>query len=102
MIVTAQKNISYSVDEVRKSIAELNEIPFENTSEEEAIALIWNFITEDFGDSYGVVLLDEEGQEIQDSDSRLNVVDTLARGIAPPLVQAHCKNAMVGLWISCG
>lgn len=64
MIVTAQKNISYSVDEVRKSIAELNEIPFENTSEEEAIALIWNFITEDFGDSYGVVLLDEEGQEI--------------------------------------
>lgn len=64
MIVTAQKNISYSVDEVRKSIAELNDISIEETSVEEAIALIWDFITEDFGDSYGVVLLDEEGQEV--------------------------------------
>ena len=64
MIVTAQKNISYSVDEVRKSIAELNEISFEETSVEEALELIWGFIAEDFGDSYGVVLLDEEGQEV--------------------------------------
>lgn len=64
MIITAQKSISYNIDEVRKSIAELNEIPFENTSEEEALQLIWGWVTEDFGDSYGVVLLDEEGQEI--------------------------------------
>lgn len=64
MIVTAQKNVSYNVDEVRKSIAELNDISIEETSVEEAIALIWDFITEDFGDSYGVVLLDEEGQEV--------------------------------------
>ena len=64
MIVTAQKNISYSVDEVRSTIAELNDISIEETSVEEALALIWDFITEDFGDSYGVVLLDEEGQEV--------------------------------------
>ena len=64
MIVTAQKNISYSVDEVRSTIAELNDIPIEETSVEEALALIWDFITEDFGDSYGVVLLDEEGNEV--------------------------------------
>jgi signal transduction histidine kinase len=64
MIVTAQKNVSYSVDEVRSTIAELNDISIEETSVEEAIALIWDFITEDFGDSYGVVLIDEEGQEV--------------------------------------
>lgn len=64
MIVTAQKNISYNVNEVRDTIAELNQIPFEDTSVEEAVALIWDFITEDFGDSYGVVLLDEEGNEV--------------------------------------
>lgn len=64
MIVTAQKNISYNVDEVRSTIAELNDIPIEETSVEEAVALIWDFIVEDFGDSYGVVLLDEEGNEL--------------------------------------
>jgi signal transduction histidine kinase len=64
MIVTAQKNISYSVDEVRKSIAELNDISIEDTSVEEALEIIWGFITEDFGDSYGVVLIDEDGQEV--------------------------------------
>lgn len=64
MIVTAQKNVSYSVDEVRSTIAELNDISIEETSVEEAIALIWDFITEDFGDSYGVVLVDEEGNEV--------------------------------------
>jgi hypothetical protein len=64
MIVTAQKNISYNVDEVRSTIAELNDISIEETSEEEALALIWDFITEDFGDSYGVVLLDEDGKEV--------------------------------------
>ena len=64
MIVTAQKNISYSVDEVRSTISELNDIPIEKTSVDEALALIWDFITEDFGDSYGVVLLDEEGNEV--------------------------------------
>lgn len=64
MIVTAQKNISYSVDEVRSSIAELNDIPFEDTTVEEALALIWDFIVEDFGDSYGVALLDEDGNEL--------------------------------------
>jgi hypothetical protein len=64
MIVTAQKNISYNVDEVRSTIAELNDISIEETYEEEALALIWDFITEDFGDSYGVVLLDEDGKEV--------------------------------------
>lgn len=64
MIVTAQKSISYNVDEVRSTIAELNDIPLEETSVEEAVALIWDWVTEDFGDSYGVVLLDEEGNEV--------------------------------------
>lgn len=64
MIVTAQKSISYNVDEVRSTIAELNDIPLEETSVEEAVTLIWDWITEDFGDSYGVVLLDEEGNEV--------------------------------------
>ena len=64
MIVTAQKNISYNVDEVRSTIAELNDIPIEETSVEEALELIWGWVTEDFGDSYGVVLLDEDGNEL--------------------------------------
>lgn len=64
MIVTAQKNISYNVDEVRNTIAELNQIPIEDVPVREALDLIWDFITEDFGDSYGVVLLDEEGNEV--------------------------------------
>lgn len=64
MIVTAQKNISYDVNDVRDTIAELNGIPFEDTSVDEALKIIWGFITEDFGDSYGVVLLDEEGNEL--------------------------------------
>jgi hypothetical protein len=64
MIVTAQKNVSYSVDEVRSTIAELNDISIEETYVEEAIALIWDFVTEDFGDSYGVVLIDEDGREV--------------------------------------
>ena len=64
MIVTAQKNISYSVNEVRDTIAELNDIPFEDTSVDEALDIIRGFIVEDFGDSYGVVLLDEEGNEV--------------------------------------
>lgn len=65
MIVTAQKNISYNVDEVRSSIAELNNIPIEEATVEEAVALIWEWVVEDFGDSYGVVLLDEEGKEVE-------------------------------------
>lgn len=65
MIVTAQKNISYNVDEVRSTIAELNDIPIEEASVEEALEIIWGFITEDFGDSYGVVLLDEDGKEVE-------------------------------------
>ena len=64
MIVTAQKNVSYSVDEVRSTIAELNDISIEETSVEEALELIWGWVTEDFGDSYGVVLLDEDGNEL--------------------------------------
>lgn len=65
MIVTAQKNISYDVNDVRDTLAELNGIPFEDTSVDEALAIIWGFITEDFGDSYGVLLLDEDGQEVK-------------------------------------
>jgi hypothetical protein len=64
MIVNAIKSISYNSAEVRDTIAELNQIPIEEVSMEEAINLIWDFIVEDFGDSYGVVLLDENGEEL--------------------------------------
>lgn len=64
MIVTAQKNVSYNVDDIRSTIAELNDIPIEDTSIEEAIELIRHFIIEDFGDSRGVSLLDEDGNEV--------------------------------------
>lgn len=64
MIVTAQKNISYDVNTIRDTLAELNQIPFEDTSIDEALEIIWGYIVEDFGDSYGVVLVDEEGKEV--------------------------------------
>lgn len=66
MIVTATKNITYDVQTVRESIAELNSIPLSDVLEEEAIQMIWKFIAEDFGDTYGVVLLDEDGNEVQE------------------------------------
>lgn len=64
MIVNAIKSISYNAAEVRDTIAELNQIPIEDVPMEEAINLIWDFITEDFGDSYGVILLNEDGEEL--------------------------------------
>ena len=66
MRVTATKNITYDVQAVRESIAELNSIPLSDVLEEEAIQMIWKFIAEDFGDTYGVVLLDEDGNEVQE------------------------------------
>lgn len=64
MIVNAIKSISYNAAEVRDTIAELNQIPIEDVPMEEAINIIRNFIVEDFGDSYGVILLDENGEEL--------------------------------------
>lgn len=61
MIVTAQKNISYDLDYLRQSMQEAND---REVSTEEVIQVIWDYITEDFGDSYGVVLLDEDGEEL--------------------------------------
>ena len=64
MIVTAQKNISYDVNDVRDTLAELNNIQFEDTSIEEALNIIWEWVVEEFGGSDGVVLLDEDGREV--------------------------------------
>ena len=64
MIVTAQKNISYDVNDVRDTLAELNNIQFEDTSIEEALNIIWDYVVEEFGGSDGVVLLDEDGREV--------------------------------------
>ena len=64
MKVTAAKFITYDVQVVRESIAELNSIPVEDVLEEEAIEMIWKFVTEDFGDTYGVELVDDEGNTV--------------------------------------
>lgn len=63
MIVTAQKNISYDLNYLREGMREANG---RDVSDEEVIQVIWEYIREDFGDSYGVILLDEDGEEFNE------------------------------------
>jgi hypothetical protein len=65
MRVLATKATYYDVYEVRKNIAETEGIPVEDVLEEQAIKMIWEFIGEDFGDAYGVELVDDEGNFVR-------------------------------------
>lgn len=64
MIVNAVKTITYNVNEIRETIAEMNEIPVEDVPMQEALDMLEKFVIEDFGDSYGVILLDEDGEQL--------------------------------------
>jgi hypothetical protein len=64
MIVNAVKTITYNVNAIRETIAEMNEIAIEDVPMQEALDMLEQFVIEDFGDSYGVFLIDEEGNEL--------------------------------------
>lgn len=64
MIVNAVKTITYNVNAIREAIAEMNQIPVEDVPMQEALEMVERFVVEDFGDSYGVVLLDEDGEQL--------------------------------------
>lgn len=64
MIVNAVKTITYNVNAIRETIAEMNCIPVEDVPMQEALDMLDQFVIEDFGDSYGVVLLDEDGEQL--------------------------------------
>ncbi len=63
-LINATKVITYNIDDVRDSIAELNQIDIDDVSDSDAMELIYGWIIEDFGDSYGVVITDENGEEL--------------------------------------
>ncbi len=64
MKINAIKVITYDVDAVMETIADMNGIPIEEVSEEEARELIYGFAIEDFGDTWGVIFQDENGNEL--------------------------------------
>lgn len=62
MIVTAQKSISYNINHIRENMKETNE---RDVSMKEILEVVWNYIEEDFGDSWGVILLDENNKQVE-------------------------------------
>lgn len=65
MKVNAMRVVSYDVDEVRSSIAELNEISVEEVSEDEAMDLIYGWASEDLGIRVkDIIFQDEDGNDL--------------------------------------
>ena len=63
MKIIAMKTITYDVDAVMETIADMNGIPIEEVSEEEAREMIYGFAVEDFGDT-GIIFQDENGNDL--------------------------------------
>ena len=64
MIVNAVKTITYNVNAIRETIAEMNEIPIEDVPMQEALDMLEQFVIEDFGSILDVFLIDENGEEL--------------------------------------
>lgn len=64
--INVMRVISYDTAEIRKSIAELNDVPVEEVTDKEILDLIQDWITEDFQSQLGKELwLDEHGNEVE-------------------------------------
>jgi hypothetical protein len=65
MKINAMRVVSYDVDEVRSSIAELNGIPIEEVSQDEAEELIYTWASEDLGVRVkDIIFQDEDGNDL--------------------------------------
>jgi hypothetical protein len=66
MKITASKFITYDVDAVMETIADLNGISVDEVNLAEAMDLIYGWAYEDFkGDMDNVFFLDEDGTDVQ-------------------------------------
>ena len=67
MKITASKFITYDVDAIMETVADLNGISVDEVNLAEAMDLIWGFAREDFhGDLGNVYFLDENGVDVQE------------------------------------
>lgn len=64
--INVMRVMSYDTAEIRKSIAELNDVPVEEVTDKEILDLIQDWVTEDFQSQLGKELwLDEHGNEVE-------------------------------------